>query len=177
LYRDFVLARHQRLIRQLKAAGAASIGLISGGNTQPIIDYLIQTGSSLVMADYGVDVAAYKAKAAAAGMILRGSIQASLLETGSEAEIIAQAREVLNAGAPGGRFVLVSVPTLSASCSSNSWPPPTAGTADIQRRTCSLGPVLPRGELSFFVWRVLAVAVYFLSSVVRGQDICAFIVN
>lgn len=106
LYKSFVLERHQQLIRRLKGAGAPSVGLISGGNTQPIVDYLVQTGSSLIMADYGVDLAAYKAKANAAGIILRGSIKASSLETGTEEEIIAQAREVLEIGAPGGRFVL-----------------------------------------------------------------------
>jgi len=105
-YKQYVLGRHQELIRRLKAAGAASVGLVSGGNTQPIADYLVQTGSSLLMADYGLDLAAYKAKASAAGIILRGSIQAALLETGSDKEIRAQACEVLSIGAPGGRFVL-----------------------------------------------------------------------
>ncbi|MDR3590408.1 MAG: uroporphyrinogen decarboxylase family protein [Negativicutes bacterium] len=105
-YKSYVLSRHQELIRRLKAAGATSVGLVSGGNTQPIADYLVQTGSSLLMADYGLDLAAYKAKAAAAGIILRGSIQASLLQTGSDEDIRAQAREVLSIGAPGGRFVL-----------------------------------------------------------------------
>lgn len=106
LYRDFVLERHKKLIGRLKQAGAPSVGLISGGNTQPIAEYLVQTGSSILLADYGVDLAAYKEKASAAGIILRGSIKASLLETGDEADIEAQAKEVLAFGAPGGRFVL-----------------------------------------------------------------------
>lgn len=105
LYKNFVLERHQKLIKELKEAGAPNVGLISGGNTQPISEYLVQTGSSLIMADHGVDLAAYKAKAEAAGMTLRGNVKSSLMETGTEEEIIAQAREVLAVGAPGGRFV------------------------------------------------------------------------
>lgn len=106
LYAKYVLGCHQALIKRLQEAGAPSVGLISGGNTQPILDYLAQTGSSLIMADYGVDLALYKEKALAAGMILRGSIKASSLETGTEDEIVAQAHEVIRNGAPGGRFVL-----------------------------------------------------------------------
>jgi uroporphyrinogen decarboxylase len=106
LYKKFVFEHHRKLIGRLKEAGATSVGLISGGNTQPIAEYLVQTGSSILLADYGVDLAAYKEKASAAGIILRGSIKASLLETGTEAEIVAQAKEVLSIGAPGGRFVL-----------------------------------------------------------------------
>jgi uroporphyrinogen decarboxylase len=106
LYKRFVFDRHKKLIGRLKEAGATSVGLISGGNTQPIAEYLVQTGSSILLADYGVDLAAYKEKASAAGIVLRGSIKASLLETGTEEEIVAQAKEVLSIGAPGGRFVL-----------------------------------------------------------------------
>ena len=109
LYREFVFERHRKLIGRLKQAGASSVGLISGGNTQPIAEYLVQTGSSILLADYGMDLAAYKEKASAAGIILRGSIKASILETGTEAEIVVQTQEVLNIGAPGGRFVLGSV--------------------------------------------------------------------
>ncbi len=75
LYKAFVLDRHKYMIRRLKAAGATNVGLISGGNTLPIADYLVETGSSLLMADYGTDLAAFKAKAAAAKITLRGSIK------------------------------------------------------------------------------------------------------
>ncbi|MGI9862659.1 uroporphyrinogen decarboxylase family protein [Moorella naiadis] len=106
LYQRFAFPREQRLITALKAAGAASVGLISGGNTTAIVDWLVQTGSSLLMADYGTDLVAYKAKARAAGIVLRGSIQSRVLETGPREVIAAQAREVLAKGAPGGGFIL-----------------------------------------------------------------------
>jgi len=106
LYAEYVYPRHTRLIERLKMAGAPSIGLISGGNTTAIVDWLVRTGSSILVADYGTDLATYKLKAQAANVILRGNIQATLLETGTEEEIAAQAREVLNLGAPGGRFIL-----------------------------------------------------------------------
>ncbi|GEA16023.1 methylcobamide--CoM methyltransferase [Moorella sp. E308F] len=106
LYQRFAFPREKGLIVALKAAGAASVGLISGGNTTPIVDWLVQTGSSILMADYGTDLVAYKAKARAAGIVLRGSIQARVVETGPKELIAAQAREVLAKGAPGGGFIL-----------------------------------------------------------------------
>ncbi|BCV22305.1 uroporphyrinogen decarboxylase family protein [Moorella sp. Hama-1] len=106
LYQQFAFYREKRLIATLKVSGATSVGLISGGNTTPIVDWLVQTGSSILMADYGTDLIAYKAKARAAGILLRGSIQSRVLETGPKELIAAQTREVLAKGAPGGGFIL-----------------------------------------------------------------------
>lgn len=107
LYSRYVFPRHRELVAGLRAAGAGSVGLISGGNTTPIVDWLVRTGSSLLMADYGTDLASYRDRARAAGIILRGSIQARLMEDGRREEIRDQAREVLTIGAvPGSRFIL-----------------------------------------------------------------------
>lgn len=107
LYAQYVFPRHKRLIARLRAGGAENVSLISGGNTTPIVDWLVQTGSSLLMADYGTDLSVYREKARLAGIMIRGSIQAHLMEDGSREEIAAQAHQVLSAGAvPGSRFIL-----------------------------------------------------------------------
>lgn len=107
LYTGWVFPHHQALLAGLRDAGADSVSLISGGNTTPIVDWLVKTGSTLLMADYGTDLVIYRDKAIAAGVILRGSIQARLLENGSREEIRNQALRILDICAvPGSRFVL-----------------------------------------------------------------------
>lgn len=106
LYQQFAFPREKRLICALREAGASSVGLISGGNTTAIVDWLVKTGSSLLMADWGCDLPFYKEKANQAGIVVRGSIQSRLLETGTCEEIVSQAKHVLTFGTPGGRFVL-----------------------------------------------------------------------
>jgi uroporphyrinogen decarboxylase len=106
LYREFAFPRQKFLIERLKEAGALSVGLISGGNTTAIADLLVQAGSSILMADWGTDLAFYKEKAEQARIILRGSIESRLLENGTREEIAVQARHVLGIGMTGGRFIL-----------------------------------------------------------------------
>lgn len=106
LYKAFAFPYEKQLIQALKEAGGTSIGLISGGNTTSIVEGMIETGTSLVMGDWGCDLSFYKTLAQKAGIILRGSIQSRLLENGSLEEIALQAEKVLEIGMPGGNFIL-----------------------------------------------------------------------
>ncbi len=106
LFHDFPFAYEKDLVAKLKKAGFKSVGLISGGNTWPIAPYLIQTGTSILMADANTDQAAYKKLAQEAGIILRASIDPKLLCVGSYQEIKEATLKVLNTCAPGGRFIL-----------------------------------------------------------------------
>ncbi len=106
LYRKFVYKYHQKLIRQLKEAGASSVGIISGGDTTAICDDLISMGSSILMADYCCDQKLYKQKAQAAGIVLRGSIDSKLVRSGPQEKIAAETLKLLQECASGGRFLL-----------------------------------------------------------------------
>jgi uroporphyrinogen decarboxylase len=106
LFRDFPFPYEKNLVAQLKKAGFTSVGLISGGNTWPIAPYLVQTGTSILMADAITDQAAYKKLSQEAGVILRASIDAKLLHLGTDREIEDAALKVLRTCAPGGRFIL-----------------------------------------------------------------------
>lgn len=106
LYEELVFPCHQHMIKELKNRGLGVVGLISGGNTTAIADLLVKTGSSILLADYNTDQAYYKAKAVEAGVVLRGSMDSKLLETGTAVEIEQKALQVLRVGAPGGGFIM-----------------------------------------------------------------------
>jgi uroporphyrinogen decarboxylase len=106
LFRDFPLPYEQSLIADLKKAGFRSIGLISGGNTLPIAPYLIQTGTSILVADANTDQTAYKKLSQEAGIILRALIDAKLLQVGTDAELDEATLRVLRTCAAGGKFIL-----------------------------------------------------------------------
>lgn len=106
LYRKFVYKYHQQVVRQLKEAGASSVGIISGGDTTAICDDLISVGSSILMADYCCDQKLYKQKAEAAGIVLRGSIDSKLVRSGPPEKIAAETLRLLELCARSGRFLL-----------------------------------------------------------------------
>lgn len=106
LFKNQILRWEKYLIQQLKARGLTNIGLIVGGNTTPIIDDLVNAGSSLIMADCGCDLKYFKQKADEAGIILRGCIDSKMLEKASWEEISLATRAVLQIGSNGGKFVI-----------------------------------------------------------------------
>ncbi|MBI4877308.1 MAG: hypothetical protein HY822_21995 [Acidobacteria bacterium] len=88
VYRDIV-------IPQLKAAGARWIPLIVGGDTTPVIDDLIATGATQLLADAGADLARFMEKTRPAGVAFRASVDARLVHTGPPEAIRAAARAIL----------------------------------------------------------------------------------
>jgi uroporphyrinogen decarboxylase len=106
LYREFVFPLHRELVADLKGKGLPTVSIISGGDTTSIAEMLVETGSSLLMADYNSDLGCYKKKAAAGGAVVRGSMDSKLLELGIQEKIREAALDVLRRGAPGGRFIM-----------------------------------------------------------------------
>ena len=105
LLRDRVLEVEKYTISNIKKAGAASVTLISGGNTTPIAEYLVQTGTSLLMADSQTDQKAYKLLCEKQNINLRASIDSKIVETGNEAEMESAAKKVIENCAANGRFI------------------------------------------------------------------------
>lgn len=106
VYRNQIFPYHCKMMEELKAIGFKRMSLISGGDTTAIVDDLVNTGSSLLMADYNTDLEYYKVKAMEREIVLRGSISSKRLEKGPVQAIQREAEEVLNKGSYGGRFVL-----------------------------------------------------------------------
>jgi uroporphyrinogen decarboxylase len=106
LYRELALPAERALIAHLAARGQHHTALISGGDTLPILGGLLESGASLLVADYTCDLAAFKSKAAAAGVATRGNLDPKLLQAGPPRAIREAAERLLAIGMPGGRFVV-----------------------------------------------------------------------
>lgn len=94
-YRDQVFRHEKRLIEGLKASGLSSVALISGGNTTPIAKQMAQTGTSLLMADYGADRAVFLSLCRENNIALRASIESSAVAKGCIEDIYTQTKEVI----------------------------------------------------------------------------------
>lgn len=88
VYRDFVFP-------ELKAAGGRFLPLIIGGNTTPIIDDILATGATQLLADPPANLARWCEKALAAQLPVRANINALLVNSGPASAVRRQAVEIL----------------------------------------------------------------------------------
>jgi len=106
MYREFAYPRERDLISDLKSKGSGFVALIGGGNTSAIIGDMVETGASLVMAEWVCDRQRYKELCRERGMILRAHITPAMVLKGDEAELTANIRTVYNDCADYEKFAL-----------------------------------------------------------------------
>ncbi len=106
LYRELVVGYERELVSHIKGRGQRNVGLISGGDTTPLLESLITTGTSLLIADYNCDFHYFKARTRALGVVLRGNVDPKLVESGPLDRLLEAGRRVIDICAPGGGFVL-----------------------------------------------------------------------
>lgn len=85
IFRDFVVPYEKRIIRAVKEKfSTPAPAVIMGGDTSVLIDFFIETDTSLVVADYMTDFAFMKRKidAAGSGMVIRGCLDPKQIERG-----------------------------------------------------------------------------------------------
>jgi len=105
LYRTLALPPEGELIAHFRRCGQPHTPLISGGDTLPILGDLLTSGASLLVADFAADLARFKERAAASGVVTRGNVDPKLLESGPVESLCEAAVRIVRAGKPGGRFV------------------------------------------------------------------------
>ncbi len=93
-YNEFAWGAEKDMINTLKQNGFSQVALISGGNTTKIVEDMLKTGTSLIMADEGCDLAYYKKLCKNHNTILRASINPQIVKRGNEEEM-RQAVELL----------------------------------------------------------------------------------
>jgi uroporphyrinogen decarboxylase len=105
VYRRFAWPCERRVVETLAAEGAM-IGLHICGDSTPIIQDMIETGSQLLAADHKIDRAAVKA-AVQGRTALIGTVDPSgVMARGTPEDVRAAARRDLALLAPGGGFIL-----------------------------------------------------------------------
>ncbi len=105
-YREFVKPYEKELIRHIKSRGIKAAPLVIGGDTSLIADSIIETGTTLLVADYVVDIDLYIEKAASNDLILRGNIDPKLVQSGTREEIIQKLGFILDKAKKYGKFIL-----------------------------------------------------------------------
>lgn len=105
LYNTFAFPAEKQMISELKEYGLSSIALISGGDTTTIIDKIVDTGTSLIMADWKCDRKKYKEICRNHNCILRASIDPVVLRDGDAARMRDDVDTVLNDCADYDKFI------------------------------------------------------------------------
>lgn len=95
MYRESVFPLHSRVLSAIRAAGAGNASIVSGGDTTRIAATLYEAGSTIVMADGGLDLNPYMAACRRHKAALRACVPSALVEQGTPAEIEAAARSIL----------------------------------------------------------------------------------
>ena len=99
-YRRFVLARHQRLVSELRQAGWPAVGLHICGDLLPIFDDVLSTGANLVDIDHQVSAA--EALSVNRGRaVLRGNLDPSAVFAFGTKETISRETASLKADVEG----------------------------------------------------------------------------
>lgn len=106
VYRSYVMPYEKELISYIKSRNVAACPLIIGGDTSSIADNILETGTTLLVADYKVDVRSYIDKASARNIIVRGNIDPKLVQKGSKEDIIRQMEHTLDRMGGYPKFVL-----------------------------------------------------------------------
>ena len=107
VFREFVLpAYRDRVIPELRRAGARTLPLIIGGDTTPILEDLLATGAGQLLCDAGADLALFALRCREEKRALRASVDARLVHTGRPGKIREEARGILHqmVGQPGFLF-------------------------------------------------------------------------
>jgi len=94
-YEENVVGYEQTLIQGIKKLGQKNVALISGGNTTDILDDMVTTGTSLLLADSECDRHYYKKVCAKNNILMRASIASKIVEDGDEEKMKAAAKEVI----------------------------------------------------------------------------------
>jgi len=95
LFRELVLPVYRdRVIPELKAAGARFLPLIIGGDTTRILEDLLATGATQLLCDAPADLDAFRRACSAAGVPFRANLDARLVHHGPAEAIHCEARRI-----------------------------------------------------------------------------------
>ncbi|HBQ63462.1 MAG TPA: hypothetical protein DD727_00755 [Clostridiales bacterium] len=106
IYRDHVMPWEKQLITHIRENRIPAIPLVIGGDTSLIRDHIINTGTTLLLADYKVDLQDYLQAATTHQITLRGNIDPKLIESGPVDKILAKVDQMLMIAGGYEKFIL-----------------------------------------------------------------------
>jgi uroporphyrinogen decarboxylase len=106
LYRRFVVPWEKSIINSMRKYGSPAPALVIGGNTLPMLDDILSTGTGMVIADFNADLRVFVDAARGAKRLLRGNIDPRLVASGPVCEIQEQAKRLIREASGYTGFVL-----------------------------------------------------------------------
>jgi uroporphyrinogen decarboxylase len=107
LYRRLLLPPTERTIRYFRdELGVPYIPYIVGGDTAPLFDGILATGTNGVLCDFKADLSFFIGRLADSPVLLRANLDPRFLQAASAAEVKGRALEILALGRRHPRFVL-----------------------------------------------------------------------
>jgi len=94
IYKEYTLPYQQGLFGHLKILGLAATPLVIGGDTRPILDLILESGTTLLVSDYNTPLDLYVQKAKTKGLSLRANIDPKLVSRGDFDAIEARVNEI-----------------------------------------------------------------------------------
>lgn len=82
IFADYVVPANKRVIDSLRGAGTPPPAVIMGGDTAKLMDFFIEAGTSLVVADYNTDFDFMREKTTGRQMVVRGCADPKMIERG-----------------------------------------------------------------------------------------------
>lgn len=95
-YEDYVVGYEKTLVQNIKKLGQHNVALISGGNTTDIVESMVTTGTSLLLADSECDRIFYKKVCKENNILMRASIASNIVEKGDENEMRTAVKQVID---------------------------------------------------------------------------------
>lgn len=107
IYKEVVLPATASVISYFRGElGLPFVPYIMGGNTEPLLDLILATGSNNILCDFPADLATFVSRLSGKPVLLRANIDPRFLLAASPGEIRARTREVLAIGRRHPGFLL-----------------------------------------------------------------------
>jgi len=94
IYLQYALPYEQALFAHMKALGLSARPLVIGGDTRTLLDYIAETGTTLLVSDYNTPLQLYVDKAMAKGLTVRANIDPKMVLGGAFDEVETRVEEI-----------------------------------------------------------------------------------
>ncbi len=106
LYAAFAAPAETSLVRHLRNRGAATAPLVIGGDTTAVVDAILATGTTLLVADSSVDLGGFLRKASALDRTLRGNLDPKRLASSTPEHLLSLVDAMLDIAGGYRRFLV-----------------------------------------------------------------------
>jgi uroporphyrinogen decarboxylase len=106
MYEEFIFPSVKETFDLLKSRNAKFLSYIVGGNTIPILQYILRTGANNILCDFNADTDHYLNAVKGTGISLRKNISPTAILYGSSEDLTRQVMEIIEKGREYPGFIL-----------------------------------------------------------------------